>query len=63
MGWLNILIPISIIGLIVNFIVWRGFQMKALAHEGVAIEGSVIEKFRQTGSGTVRPLHISATNT
>ncbi len=55
MDWLNILIPVAIIGLIVAFIVRRGFQMKALAHEGVAIEGKVIKKFRQTGSGTTAP--------
>ncbi len=55
MDWLNILIPIVIIGLIVGFIVRRGFQMKALAHEGVAIEGKVIKKFRQPGSGTTAP--------
>ncbi len=55
MDWLNLLIPIAIIGLIVFFIVRRGFQMKALAHEGVAIEGKVIKKFRQPGSGTNAP--------
>ena len=55
MDWLNILIPIAIIGLIAAFIVRRGFQMKALAHEGVAIEGTIIKKFRQPGSGTTAP--------
>jgi len=46
---------IVIIGLIVVFIVRRGFQMKALAQEGVAIEGTIIKKFRQPGSGTTAP--------
>ena len=55
MGWLSIFVPVSIIGWMVIYTVRRAFQMKALAHGGVVIEGRVIKKFRQTGSTPRHP--------